>query len=128
MLKAMSKFHGVLKMFMLGMLKTILKTVLKYEKNTITLYGTCWNWVADFVFLLQFCMSNWSETYRKLYNNRDIRTTLRHFWIVSGWQRYFWISVPLTHNYKKCPVMWTIIRLTKQKHTAEDMRSICQNK
>ena len=38
MLKAMSK---VLKMFMLGMLKTILKTVLKYEKNTITLYGMC---------------------------------------------------------------------------------------
>ena len=37
MLKAMSKFQGVLKMFMLGMLKTILKTVLKYEKNTITL-------------------------------------------------------------------------------------------
>ena len=22
---------------------------------------------------------------------------------------YFWISVPLTHHYKKCPVMWTII-------------------
>ena len=37
MLKAMSKFQGVLKMFMLGMLKTILKTMLKYEKNTITL-------------------------------------------------------------------------------------------
>ena len=33
MLKAMSKFQGVLKMFMLGMLKTILKTVLKYEKR-----------------------------------------------------------------------------------------------
>ena len=33
MLKAMSKFQGVLKMFMLGMLKTILKTVLKYEKT-----------------------------------------------------------------------------------------------
>ena len=49
MLKAMSKFQGVLKMFMLGMLKTILKTMLKYEKNTITLYGTCWNWAADFV-------------------------------------------------------------------------------
>ena len=32
---------GVLKIFMLGMLKTILKTVLKYEKNTITLYGMC---------------------------------------------------------------------------------------
>ena len=63
MLKAMSKFQGVLKMFMLGMLKTILKTVLKYKKNTITLYSTCWNWVADFVFLLQFCTSNWSETY-----------------------------------------------------------------
>ena len=29
----MSKFQGVLKMFMLGMLKTILKTVLKYEKR-----------------------------------------------------------------------------------------------
>ena len=27
-------------------------------KNTITLYGTCWNWVADFVFLLRFaCVS-----------------------------------------------------------------------
>ena len=33
MLKAMSKPQGVLKMFMLGMLKTILKTVLKYEKT-----------------------------------------------------------------------------------------------
>ena len=33
MLKAMSKFQGVLKMFMLGMLKTILKTVLKYKKK-----------------------------------------------------------------------------------------------
>ena len=33
MLKAMSKFQGMLKMFMLGMLKTILKTVLKYEKR-----------------------------------------------------------------------------------------------
>ena len=29
----MSKFQGVLKMFMLGMLKTISKTVLKYEKT-----------------------------------------------------------------------------------------------
>ena len=37
----MSKFQGVLKMFMLGVLKTISKTVLKYEKNTTTLYGTC---------------------------------------------------------------------------------------
>ena len=27
-------------MFMLGMLKTILKTMLKYEKKTITLYGS----------------------------------------------------------------------------------------
>ena len=59
----MSKPQGVLKMFMLGMLKTILKTVLKYEKNTITLYGTCWNWAADFVFLLRFCTTYWSETY-----------------------------------------------------------------
>ena len=59
----MSKFQGVLKMFMLGVLKTISKTMLKYEKNTITLYGTCWNWAADFVFLLRFCTSNWSETY-----------------------------------------------------------------
>ena len=33
MLKAMSKFQVVLKMFMLGMLKTILKSVLKYEKT-----------------------------------------------------------------------------------------------
>ena len=33
MLKAMSKFQGVLKMFMLGMLKTILKTMPKYEKR-----------------------------------------------------------------------------------------------
>ena len=37
----MSKFQDVLKMFMLNVLKTILKTMLKYEKNTITLYGTC---------------------------------------------------------------------------------------
>ena len=59
----MSKPQGVLKMFMLGMLKTILKTVLKYKKNTITLYGTCWNWAADFVFLLRFCKSYWSETH-----------------------------------------------------------------
>ena len=33
MLKAMSKPQGVLKMFMLGVLKAILKTVLKYEKK-----------------------------------------------------------------------------------------------
>ena len=33
MLKAMSKFQGVLKMFMLGMLKTILKIMLKYKKK-----------------------------------------------------------------------------------------------
>ena len=59
----MSKFQGVLKMFMLGVLKTISKTVLKYEKNTITLYGTCWNWAADFVFLLRFCTRKRSETY-----------------------------------------------------------------
>ena len=31
--ESMSKFQGVLKMFMLGVLKTILKTVLKYEKT-----------------------------------------------------------------------------------------------
>ena len=37
----MSKFQGVLKMFMLGMLKTILKTMLKYEKKIIALDGTC---------------------------------------------------------------------------------------
>ena len=60
----MSKFQGVLKMFMLGILKTISKTMLKYEKNTITLYGTCWNWAADFVFLLRFCTRKRSETYR----------------------------------------------------------------
>ena len=41
MLKTMSKFQGVLKMFMLGMLKAMLKTVLKYKKTTITLYGAC---------------------------------------------------------------------------------------
>ena len=29
----MSKFQGVLKMFMLGMLKTMLKTALKYKKH-----------------------------------------------------------------------------------------------
>ena len=50
----MSKLQGALKMFMLGMLKTILKTMLKYEKKIITLYGTCRNWAADFVFLLRF--------------------------------------------------------------------------
>ena len=33
------------------------------QKNTITHYSTCWNWAADFVFLLRFCTSNWSETY-----------------------------------------------------------------
>ena len=43
MLKTMLKFQGVLKMFILGMLKTVLKTVLKYEKTTITLYSVCWN-------------------------------------------------------------------------------------
>ena len=53
----------VLKMFMLGVLKTISKTMLKYEKNTITLYGMCWNWAADFVFLLRFCTRKRSETY-----------------------------------------------------------------
>ena len=47
MLKTTSEFQGVLKMFMLGMLKTVLKTVLKYEKTTITLYGACWNQVAE---------------------------------------------------------------------------------
>ena len=31
--EAMSKLQGALKMFMLGMLKTILKTMLKYEKR-----------------------------------------------------------------------------------------------
>ena len=36
------------------------------KKNTITLYGTCWNWAADFVFLLQFCTLDWSETYVSL--------------------------------------------------------------
>ena len=44
-------------------LKTILKTMSKYEKNTITLYGMCWNWAADFIFFIRFCTSNWSETY-----------------------------------------------------------------
>ena len=34
------------------------------RKKTITLYETCRNWVADFVFLLQFCTSYWSETYK----------------------------------------------------------------
>ena len=39
MLKTTSKFEGVLKMFMLGMLKTVLKTVLKYKKKT---HHTLW--------------------------------------------------------------------------------------
>ena len=72
---------------MLGMLKTILKTVLKYEKNTITLYGTCWNWVADFVFLVRFCTSNWSETYLYFVRYR-IHSELRYicmFTIVNVW-------------------------------------------
>ena len=33
MLKTMLKFQVVLKMFMLGMLKTVFKTVLKYKKK-----------------------------------------------------------------------------------------------
>ena len=33
------------------------------QKNTITLYGMCWNWAADFVFLLRFCTCKRSETY-----------------------------------------------------------------
>ena len=49
MLKAMSKFQGVLKMFMLGMLKTILKTMLKCEKNTITLYEHVENHIENCV-------------------------------------------------------------------------------
>ena len=57
---------------------------------------------------------SWKYIYRKLYYNRDIWTMLRHFWFVSGWQRYFWISVPLTHHYKKCPVMWMIIELISE--------------
>ena len=48
------KTSRLLKIFMLGMLKTVLKTVLKYEKKTITLYSKCQNWAADFVFLLRF--------------------------------------------------------------------------
>ena len=41
MLKAMSKLQGVLKMFMLGMLKTILKTMLKYEKKRPSHFTAC---------------------------------------------------------------------------------------
>ena len=40
--------------------------------------------------------------------------TFELHWDISGLfldDRYFWISVPLTHHYKKCPVMWTIIEL-----------------
>ena len=94
MLKAMSKLQGALKMFMLGMLKTILKTMLKYEKKTITLYGTCQNWAADFVFLLRFarvtevrhinklkriyvrqCYSTRWSNYTKLRRNVDLTQT-----------------------------------------------------
>ena len=32
------------------------------RKNTITLYGMCWNWAANFVFLLRFCTRKRSET------------------------------------------------------------------
>ena len=56
------KISSVLKMFILGMLKTILK-LCEVRKNTITLYGTCWNSAADFVFLLRFCTRKRSETY-----------------------------------------------------------------
>ena len=45
MLKAMSKFQGVLKMFMLGVLRTILKTVLKYEKKY---HHTLWHVLKSF--------------------------------------------------------------------------------
>ena len=49
---------------------------------------------------------------------------LRHFWIVSGWHRYFWISVPLKHHYKKCPVMWTIIKvITKNPEISVSSRN-----
>ena len=40
MLKTLSKFQGVLKIFMLGM----------YEKNTIILYCACWNLSGRFHF------------------------------------------------------------------------------
>ena len=104
MLKAMSKLQGALKMFMLGMLKTILKTMLKYEKKTITLYGTCRNWAADFVFLLQFCTSYWSETYLFL-----------HFAAVFS----FFIScerVICSLNYAKyCMFLWSKCNLVGER-------------
>ena len=38
--------------------------------------------------------------------------------------RYFWISVPLKHHYKKCPVMWTRERvITKNSEISVSSRN-----
>ena len=85
----------MLKMFMLGVLKTILKTVLKYEKNTITLYGMCRNWVADFIFLLRFCTRKRSETYTLLFEKHCIDLQLG----IHGWGDHLKIVTFVTHLF-----------------------------
>ena len=95
-------------MFMLGVLKTILKTVLKYEKNTITLYGTCWNWAADFVFLLRFCTRKRSKTYKFTVAPKD------HLQPPSNLHRIRWIPWYLQFIVASCDLgvlsIWILIK------------------
>ena len=68
----MSKFQGVLKMFMLGVLKTISKTMLKYEKTPSHFMARVEIERQIFVFLLPFCTRKRSETYIYIHTSVDV--------------------------------------------------------
>ena len=52
---------------------------------------------------VHFCLRNKHKSAHEIY-----KATQTH---PEGIFLDFWISVPLTHHYKKCPVMWTITEL-----------------
>ena len=60
-------------MFMLGMLKTILKTMLKYEKNTITLYGHVENHIENHVEVRKNTITLYGHVENHIENHVEVR-------------------------------------------------------
>ena len=78
-----------------------IENCVEVQKKTITLYGTCWNWVADFVFLVRFYTRKRCETYIYTFlTDRVCNLTLCHktqIWAII-FQTLLLFSIPIQNK------------------------------
>ena len=94
-----------------------------WKKNTSTLYGTCWNWAADFVFLLRFCTRKRSETY--IYRQRCLKKSLNVNQLKFFYLRYpkHWKIHIYGHSWFGVIIHHKLIVMTKACSEQESMRA-----